>query len=293
MVGGGLSRSGRARGWRTSAVSMIPCREFDKSNLGICYPGGTMRTIATSTLITFFAAGMTCVRAVAQEGAIQDNSFLVEEAYNQEPGVVQHIAVLEVPRHGGDWSFDFTQEWPGPNLRHQLSYTVPVARVDGKGGLGDLAVNYRYQLLGDGDARLAVAPRLRVLLPTGDEDAGSGSACRCRGSPAIASLPIGPSAARGPSMPTARAPRRLIATPSSRPRGSSGSPGRRATSCCRRGGTAGKCPAPAAASTTRRASSSARAPASPRTSATCKSFAALLFRWKWAPATAPRQCFST
>src|ERR1044072_8276912 len=175
MVGGGVSRSGRARGWRTSAVSMIPCREFDKSNLGICYPGGTMRTIATSTLITFFAAGMTCVRAVAQEGAIQDNSFLVEEAYNQEPGVVQYIAVREVPRHGGDWRFDFTQECPAPNLRHQLSYTVPVARVDGKGGLGDLAVNYRYQLLGDGDARLAVAPRLSVLLPTGDEDEGLGA----------------------------------------------------------------------------------------------------------------------
>ena len=34
---------------------------------------------------------------------IQDNSFLIEEAYNQEPGVVQHIfnARWSVNRNGG------------------------------------------------------------------------------------------------------------------------------------------------------------------------------------------------
>ena len=133
-----------------------------------------MRNLAASALIGFLAAGIACVSAVAQEGAIQDNSFLVEEAYNQEAGVVQHISVLDLARRGGDWSFDFTQEWPAPNMRHQLSYTVPVARADGKNGLGDVALHYRYQLLGEGGGRLAVAPRVSALLPTGDSDEGLG-----------------------------------------------------------------------------------------------------------------------
>ena len=133
-----------------------------------------MRSTAASILIALFALAIANVPAVAQEGAIADNSFLVEEAYNQEPGVVQHISVLELARRGGDWSFDFTQEWPAPNMRHQLSYTVPVARVDGNSGLGDVALHYRYQLLGEGGGRLAVAPRVSALLPTGDSDEGLG-----------------------------------------------------------------------------------------------------------------------
>jgi len=135
-----------------------------------------MRSIAVSIGIELVAlAVLAGTPAIAQEGAIQDNSFLVEEAYNQEPGVVQHISVLQLPRDGGDWSFDFTQEWPAPSLRHQLSYTVPLARADGNSGLGDVAINYRYQLLGDGGARLALSPRVSVLLPTGDVDDGLGA----------------------------------------------------------------------------------------------------------------------
>jgi hypothetical protein len=135
-----------------------------------------MRSItASAVLVGLVGLGTAAAPVLAQEGAIQDNSFLVEEAYNQEAGVVQHISVLELPRHGGDWSFDFTQEWPAPNMRHQLSYTVPVARVDGHSGVGDVAVNYRYQLLGEGGGPLAVAPRLSALLPTGDSEEGLGA----------------------------------------------------------------------------------------------------------------------
>jgi hypothetical protein len=35
--------------------------------------------------------------------------------------------------------------------------------------VGDVGLNYRYQLIGDGDAAVAVAPRVSLLLPTGDE----------------------------------------------------------------------------------------------------------------------------
>lgn len=109
---------------------------------------------------------------------IQDNSFLVEEAYNQEAGVVQHIATFQ-RRHGSsDFDATFTQEWPLGSIRHQLSYDIPVVRTGSATGIGDVGLNYRYQLVGDGDARVAVAPRLSLILPTGDwkRSRGNGSA---------------------------------------------------------------------------------------------------------------------
>jgi hypothetical protein len=113
--------------------------------------------------------------APAEEAGIQDNSFLIEEAYNQDPHVVQHIQTFSRATRGGDWAYSFTQEWPAPNLKHQLSYSIPVSQADGERGIGDIALNYRYQWIGDADARLAVSPRLTLLVPTGDEDRGLGS----------------------------------------------------------------------------------------------------------------------
>ena len=71
------------------------------------------------------------------ESQIQDNSFLIEEAYNQDPGVVQHIQTLSRATRGGDWLYTFTQEWPVPAITHQLSYTLPMAQVNGERGIGD------------------------------------------------------------------------------------------------------------------------------------------------------------
>jgi hypothetical protein len=108
-------------------------------------------------------------------GQIQDNSFLLEEAYNQESGVVQHISAFE-RADGGDWAYSFTQEWPLGGIRHQLSYTIPVENIEEFGtGLGDVALNYRYQLLGNPDARTVAAPRLSILFPTGDEEEERGA----------------------------------------------------------------------------------------------------------------------
>lgn len=113
------------------------------------------------------AAGLP-LAAPAQEAApIEDNSFLLEEAYNQESGVVQHINTLW--RSRGSWAYSFTQEWPLSGQRHQLSFTVPVA-----GGLGDVAINYRHQVSGLG-RNVALAPRLSLILPTGDADRGYGT----------------------------------------------------------------------------------------------------------------------
>lgn len=120
------------------------------------------------SLLTGYFSPLTAVQ-------IQDNSFLLEEAYNQERGVVQHISAYE-RSNSGDWEYTFTQEWPLGGIRHQVSYTLPVLHADGSGtGLGDIALNYRYQLVGHPQARVVVAPRVSLLFPTGSERQARGA----------------------------------------------------------------------------------------------------------------------
>ena len=110
---------------------------------------------------------------------IQDNSFLIEEAYNQEHRVVQHINTFMRAATGRAWTYSFTQEWPAPGQGHQLSYTIPIVQLDGAGpatrGIGDAAINYRYQLRGMHEERVALAPRLTLIVPTGSVSTGSGA----------------------------------------------------------------------------------------------------------------------
>jgi hypothetical protein len=107
---------------------------------------------------------------------ISDNSFLVEEAYNQESRVVQHISTFSRGSDGG-WLYTFTQEWPFRGMRNQLSYTIPALNTDGA-GIGDIQLNYRLQAMGSPDAPVALAPRLTAILPTGSssDSRGFGSA---------------------------------------------------------------------------------------------------------------------
>jgi hypothetical protein len=104
-----------------------------------------------------------------------DNSFLIEEAYNQERGVVQHISAFSRERKSHDWAYGFTQEWPFRGQRHQLSYRIALRRAAGSTGLGDTQLNYRLQLAGSEAARVWVAPRLSASLPTGRWRLGLGN----------------------------------------------------------------------------------------------------------------------
>jgi len=111
---------------------------------------------------------------------IEDNSFLIEEAYNQEPGVVQHIFSAQYTTSGRThgWQFNFTQEWPVFSQDHQFSYTIPSYHLIDDGtrtsGLGDILLNYRYQLVYEGDIKPAVAPRFSLILPTGNRKKNTG-----------------------------------------------------------------------------------------------------------------------
>jgi hypothetical protein len=168
------------------AIYVRLSRKCEKRTVSSGRPVGLLHLLP----LVFVVAGVTPARA--QSGAtdgIHDNLFLLEEAYNQEPGVIQHIQSLEFNPGSSGWNYFFTEEWPVPTDRHQLSVTVPVIRA-GAGvpaAIGDMLVNYRIQAVGiGGEGPLAVAPRLSVVLPTGDYRTGAG-----RGSPGLQlNLPV-------------------------------------------------------------------------------------------------------
>ncbi len=138
-----------------------------------------MRRLPFLTL-TFLVSLLLLRSAMAQHNPppIQDNSFLVEEAYNQEKSVVQHISTLTYFAPSHDWAYSFTQEWPIGGLQNQLSYTLtsvrPGAYASHGVGFGDALINYRYQVLGTGETRVAFAPRVSLILPSGDANLGRG-----------------------------------------------------------------------------------------------------------------------
>jgi len=108
----------------------------------------------------------------ARKFEIADNSFLIEESFNQEPGVFQNIFTW-TRSEGGDWIASFTQEWPLGTMRHQLSYTIPFSQTGGATGLDDVLVHYRFQLTTESATRPAISPRVSVVLPTASIESGA------------------------------------------------------------------------------------------------------------------------
>ena len=104
---------------------------------------------------------------------ISDNSFLVEEALNQEPGVFQNILTLDA---GGsdEWAAAFTQEWPLASRAHQISFTVPYSSTVGVSGLGDAFVHYRLQVMSGDNGGPAFSPRVSLIVPSGRASKGLG-----------------------------------------------------------------------------------------------------------------------
>lgn len=132
-------------------------------------------TLALASVFVFSTSFFSFL-AQAEDGPIADNSFLIEEAYNQEAGVVQHINAFFYDWENDTWDYSFTQEWPVPSQDHQFSYTIPLSRVDdpeSQSGFGDILFNYRYQLVSNDN--VALSPRVSLILPTGDEQEGLGS----------------------------------------------------------------------------------------------------------------------
>jgi hypothetical protein len=139
--------------------------------------------IAVVVLTALLSVKPYCVTAAEERpiDVIEDNSFLIEEAYNQEAGVVQHIwnSIYTKSGRTHGWNFAFTQEWPVFSQDHQFSYTIPSVHLSDNGtrtsGVGDVLLNYRYQALEESDVKPAFAPRFSLILPTGNRKSGTGN----------------------------------------------------------------------------------------------------------------------
>ena len=128
------------------------------------------KTLLVASIIVYAIAAFS-------QGPIEDNSFLIEEAYNQEKGVHQFINTYYRERNRV-WGYSLTHEMPIKKQQHQFRYSVNVAGADGITRLGDTYINYRYQAAGlNEEDKVAVAPRFSIILPTGSyrRETGTGS----------------------------------------------------------------------------------------------------------------------
>jgi len=143
-----------------------------RSNLSVVVVIASLPIVASLPL-----AVTTSIASEPLAKGIQDNSFFIEEAYNQEPGVVQHIFNLPIDFTNGSREIapSFTQEWPVFSQTHQFSYTIPYVFTEDDKGMEDMRLNYRLQALTENEYTPAFAPRLSLVLPTGDRDKGFGA----------------------------------------------------------------------------------------------------------------------
>lgn len=109
---------------------------------------------------------------------LEDNSFLMEEAFNQGMGVIQNISTLTFDAADPVLKYSFTQEIPITDKGHQFSYslyyTIKANERGSRSGFGDLVLSYRPLLL-DEDNWMMMIPRFSFLIPTGDAAASLGT----------------------------------------------------------------------------------------------------------------------
>jgi hypothetical protein len=105
-----------------------------------------------------------------EPAAIEDHTGFAEPGLNRDGSLAQ----VTYFAYRNSSAFEITQEWASSSRRHQLSYVLPVYSAEGSAP-GDLSLNYRYQLLGDGTGAFAVAPRLAMILPTRGRQFGGAS----------------------------------------------------------------------------------------------------------------------
>ena len=144
-----------------------------------CYPRHPRSTPYPSAILLLVICQSSLVSLFSDDPpakGIQDNSFFVEEAYNQEPGIVQHIINVPAFFTSGDKevSFIFTQEWPIFSQTHQFSYTIPYTFTESENGFRAIFLNYRLQALMEGERTPAFAPRFSLITPAGDASKGFG-----------------------------------------------------------------------------------------------------------------------
>jgi hypothetical protein len=119
---------------RLAAVKLV---QFPRSR-----SRSTLRLIIASAwpLVCVLSSLSSLIASEPLAKGIQDNSFFIEEAYNQEPGVVQHIFNLPIDFTNGarEIAPSFTQEWLVFSQTHQFSYTIPYVFTEDDNGMEDM-----------------------------------------------------------------------------------------------------------------------------------------------------------
>lgn len=111
---------------------------------------------------------------------LQSNDFLVDTAYLQEKGELQHSFTL-TRTNRRNWSTNFSEEISLGSEKHQLSFSLPSQLVGNSPkkhrGFGDIQIEYNYGLFGDSESRITVSPGFGLSLPSGNarKELGAGA----------------------------------------------------------------------------------------------------------------------
>jgi DtxR family Mn-dependent transcriptional regulator len=161
---------------RDNAADSVRVRGSDDRRITIGTRAASKLLVQIARVIVFvmIASSAAFAQSSARPFEITDNSFLVEEAFNQEAGIFQNIATFRMSARD-EWDASFTQEWPLFGRRHQISYTIPFAAAIGGTGVADAMIHYRIQLLTEGAGTPAFSPRISLIVPSGNADRGLGS----------------------------------------------------------------------------------------------------------------------
>ncbi len=104
---------------------------------------------------------------------LEDNSFLLEEAYNQKPGEFQFIQGYRSFHSGKEYHFISDGEMALGSEKHQFSYQITRLKEEvDHGSFGDTTLNYRIQSVNELD--FLMAHRFGLILPSGSVKENSG-----------------------------------------------------------------------------------------------------------------------
>ena len=134
---------------RDQAADSVRLRGAREFTIGARAASKVLVQIAVALLIILGlpTSGLAQTASTSSEPfAISDNSFLVEEAFNQEAGVFQNI--FGMLRTDNAWIPAFTQEWPLGSQKHQFSYTL--AWYSGRGRFRIRQHTHQLSISGDG-----------------------------------------------------------------------------------------------------------------------------------------------
>ncbi|HEU4520638.1 MAG TPA: hypothetical protein VFT12_01475 [Thermoanaerobaculia bacterium] len=96
--------------------------------------------------------------AFAETPSLPNSTFLVEEAWRADSMVMQHAVA-----YGSDeWSYTWTHEWASAERPHRVAWSLPLTPGP---VAGDLSLDYVYQIKGEENDWLAIAPRVSAMVP--------------------------------------------------------------------------------------------------------------------------------